>query len=279
MIVHKDVVVSDTVTVSNRRPLTVFAGLNVLESESLALDVATLLKSAAERHHLNLVFKASWDKANRSSIHSYRGPGLELGLSILAAVKESTGLPIVTDIHLPEHAEPVAAVADVLQIPAFLCRQTDLLSAACAQNKPILLKKMQMMAPSDTRNLVEKCQHLGQSSVLVCERGTSFGYGNLVVDPLSFEQLKSTGDPVVFDVTHALQQPGGLGHATDGRGHFTVPLALAGVSQGLGGLFFECHPEPAKALCDGPCALPTDSIDMLLEKVAALDRLVKSWSA
>ncbi len=263
--------------VGNEQPITLFAGVNVLESADITFSVATELKSLAARYGVNLVFKASWDKANRSSIHSYRGPGLVDGLSILQSIKQSLELPIVTDIHLPEQAGPVGDVADVLQIPAFLCRQTDLLSAACQQDTPILIKKMQMMSPSDAKNILEKCEHLGEDRILLCERGTSFGYGNLVVDPLSFTQMKTAGAPVVFDVTHALQKPGMLGHATGGRGEHTLPLAIAGVSQGLAGLFFECHPEPSKALCDGPCALPLHLADELIARVAAVDSLVKSW--
>ena len=196
---------------------------------------------------------------------------------MLRVVKSELHLPIVTDIHQPEQAALVAEVADIVQIPAFLCRQTDLLSEACRTGRPLLIKKMQMMAPQETYNLIEKCRHLGQDNVLICERGTSFGYGNLVVDPLSFVHLRASGVPVVFDVTHALQEPGGLGHATAGRGQHTIPLAIAGVSQGLAGLFFECHPDPSQARCDGPCAIPLGSVDALLQRVAALDALVKSW--
>ena len=264
--------------VGNQRPITVFAGVNVLESLALSLRVGAQLKATTDALGLKLVFKASWDKANRSALSSYRGPGLEQGLRWLREIRTELDVPVITDIHEPLQASVVSEYVDVMQIPAFLSRQTDLLAAACATGKPVLIKKMQMMAPRDVANIIDKCRGLGCEDVLLCERGTSFGYGNLVVDPLAFNEMMQLGAPVVFDVTHALQQPGALGHRTGGRGPQSVPLAMAGVSQGIAGLFFECHPEPSKALCDGPCALPLDDVEALLSRVAAMDMLVKSWA-
>ena len=267
---------SGGVTLANDRPLVLIAGLNVLESRDLALRIAGELRAAADRHGLPLVFKASFDKANRSSVDSFRGPGLETGLRWLEQVKAEHGVPLVTDIHLPAQAAPVAEVVDLLQVPAFLVRQTDLIAAAAATGRPLHLKKMQLMAPADMGPALAKCAALGAQAVALCERGTLFGYGRLVVDMLGFTALKGFGVPVTFDVTHSLQLPGALGHATDGRGPLTGPLAMAGVSQGLAGLFLEVHPDPARAKCDGPCALPLDRLDGLLARLAALDALVKA---
>lgn len=264
------------VEVGNERPLALFAGLNVLESRELALSVAEQLLAICERLGLPLVFKASFDKANRSSVRSFRGPGPDEGLRWLQEVR-GLGVPVLTDIHEPGQAAPAAEVADLLQIPAFLCRQTDLLAAAAATGRPLHVKKMQMMAPLEMGNVLEKCRAFGASGVILCERGTSLGYGNLVVDPLSFPQLRSLGAPVSFDVTHSLQLPGGLGHATGGRRQLLEPLAVAGVSQGIAALFLEVHPEPDRALCDGPCALPLSAAEGLLRRLLALDRLVKGW--
>ena len=271
----RDVHVAPNVVLSNERPFALLAGMNVLESRDLAFRVAETLVRATEALGVAYVFKASFDKANRSSIDSYRGPGLDEGLALLQQIKQHFGVPILTDIHEPTQAEPVAEVADVLQIPAFLVRQTDLLTAACQTGRPLHIKKMQMMAPHEMGNVLRKCEALGHDQLIVCERGTSFGYGNLVVDPLSFPQLKAFGYPVTFDVTHALQMPGALGASTGGRGAYVENLALAGMSQGLAGLFLECHPDPAQAKCDGPCALPLDQVQPLLQRLKALDDLVK----
>lgn len=264
------------VALANQRPLTLIAGINVLESLDLALRVAEHLRRATERHGMALVFKASFDKANRSSVRSFRGPGLERGLEWLARVKQTFGVPLVTDIHAAAQAAPAAEVVDLVQIPAFLVRQTDLIAAAAATGRPLHLKKMQMMAPEDMGPAVAKCAALGASAVAVCERGTLFGYGRLVVDMLGFEALKALDVPVTFDVTHSLQLPGALGHATGGRGASVESLAMAGVSQCIAALFLEVHPDPAAAKCDGPCALPLDRVDALLGRLAALDALVKS---
>jgi 2-dehydro-3-deoxyphosphooctonate aldolase (KDO 8-P synthase) len=233
------------------------------------------LSEVCARLSLPLIFKASFDKANRSSHTSYRGPGLERGLAQLADLKARFGFPLITDIHAPEQAAPVAEVVDCLQIPAFLVRQTDLIEAACRTGKPLHLKKMQCMAPLELQASLKKCEAFGQPNVILCERGTLFGYNNLVVDPLSFSALKGLGAPVSFDVTHALQQPGALGHATGGRGHLTAPLMAAGVSQGIAALFLELHPEPNEARCDGPCALRLDEAEALLRRARSLDEWAK----
>ncbi|MCA9541249.1 MAG: 3-deoxy-8-phosphooctulonate synthase [Myxococcales bacterium] len=270
--------VAPGVVLANDRPLVLMAGLNMLESRELALRVAGRLRRETDRRGMPFVFKASFDKANRSHVDSPRGPGLETGLRWLAEVRAETGAPVMTDVHAPEQAAIVAEVADLLQIPAFLCRQTDLIAAVCRADRPLHIKKMQMMAPEEMANVVGKCLAFGEPRVAVCERGTSFGYGRLIVDPLAFSALRTLGAPVTFDVTHALQLPGALGHATGGRGAFVEPLARVGVGQGIAGLFVEVHPDPARAQCDGPCALPLDAIGHLLDRIMALDALVKSWS-
>lgn len=263
------------VRLGNHLPLALIGGLNVLDREELNCRVAEALAEACARVGVPLIFKASFDKANRSSHLSPRGPGLERGLAQLAALKRRFGLPLLTDIHAPEQAAPVAEVVDCLQIPAFLVRQTDLLAAASATGRPLHLKKMQCMAPGELHTVALKCEALGAREVLLCERGTLFGYNNLIVDPLSFSHLKELGPPVTFDVTHALQQPGALGARTGGRGRLTAPLMAAGVSQGLAALFLEVHPEPAEALCDGPCALRLDEAEGLLRRARALDEWAK----
>ncbi len=274
----REVRIAPHVVLSNDRPFVLLAGINVLESRDLAFQVAETLLRATEALGIAYVFKASFDKANRSSIYSYRGPGLEEGLALLQQIKQHFDVPILTDIHECAQAEPVAEVADVLQIPAFLCRQTDLLAAACRTGRPLHIKKMQMMAPHEMGNVLRKCEALGNDQLMICERGTSFGYGNLVVDPLAFPQLKTFGYPVTFDVTHALQRPGALGASTGGRGSYVESLALAGMSQGIAGLFLECHPDPVQARCDGPCALPLDQVQPVLQHLKALDDLVKHFA-
>jgi 2-dehydro-3-deoxyphosphooctonate aldolase (KDO 8-P synthase) len=267
------------VRLGNHLPLALIGGLNVLDHDELNARVADTLARACQRAGVPLIFKASFDKANRSSHLSARGPGLERGLEQLAALKRRFALPILTDIHAPEQAAPVAEVADCLQIPAFLVRQTDLIAAACATGRPLHLKKMQCMAPEELHTVARKCEALGAREVMLCERGTLFGYHNLIVDPLSFSQLKQMGPPVTFDVTHALQQPGALGVSTGGRGHLTAPLMAAGVSQGIAALFLEVHPEPREALCDGPCALRLDEAEALLRRARSLDGWAKELSA
>ena len=265
------------VVVANERPLTLFAGLNVLESRDLALRVAEALVAACEPLGLPLVFKGSYDKANRSSPDSHRGPGLDAGLEILAAVRDAHGLAVMTDVHEPAQAAPVAEVAEVLQLPAFLCRQTDLVSAIAETGAVINIKKAQFMAPEDMAHTLAKCQRAGNARVMLCERGSCFGYHNLVVDMLGLDQLKAHGCPVLLDASHALQLPGALGAVTGGRRAGLPGLARAGVAHGLAGLFFETHPEPERALCDGPCAWPLDQLRPLLDQIVALDALVKGF--
>lgn len=263
------------VRLGNRRPLVLLGGVNVLEGSGLAAEVAAELAAITDRLGLPWIFKASWDKANRSAHHSWRGIGLDAGLRVLQTVKEEFGVPILTDVHEPGQAAPVAEVADMLQVPAFLVRQTDLVAACCETGRPLHLKKTQGMAPADMANVVDKCRHFGRRDVAVCERGTHFGYGNLVVDPLAFPALKDLGVPVTFDVTHSLQLPGGLGHAAGGRRELAPGLAVAAVSQGIAGLFLETHPDPDRALCDGPSATPLAQVEALLRRVMAVDEVVK----
>ena len=259
----------------NQSPLVLIAGLNVLEDPGLTGEVAAELRRVTADLQIPLVFKASFDKANRSSHQSPTGPGLEVGLRQLQQLRSAYGLPIVTDIHEPAQAAPVAEIADILQIPAFLCRQRDLIHAAAMTKRPLHIKKMQMMAPEELGRVLARCRHYGAERVLLCERGTSFGYHRLIVDPLSFPALKALGAPVSFDVTHALQLPG-LGAASGGRGALTEPLACSAVAQGIAALFLECHPRPAEALCDGPSALPLAELAPLLRRLKMIDALVKS---
>lgn len=267
------------ISIANELPITFFVGMNVLEDEAIVQQcVEEIIKIFRGSDH-QVVFKASFDKANRSSVDSPRGPGLIEGLNRLDFIKKHYALPIMTDIHEPHQANPVAEVADIIQIPAFLCRQTDLLLAACRTKKPLHIKKMQMLAPYEMQGVLKKCRQFDHHQVILCERGTSFGYGNLVVDPLSFTQLKSLGAPVSFDVTHSLQLPGigsGKRIQAGGRSQYTLPLALAGVSQGISAIFIECHPQPEQAWCDGACALPLSSLELVVSQIGALDRFVKS---
>jgi len=260
----------------NQAPIVVIGGVNVLEDLDTALRVGECFASAAEAYRMGLVFKASFDKANRSSHASYRGPGLSAGLEMLAGIKRRLGVPILTDVHERDQCSQVAEVADILQIPAFLSRQTDLLEAVARTTRPAHVKKMQGMAPGDMRNVVDKFVALGGSLLMLCERGTTFGYNQLIVDPLSFAELKRSGCPVTFDVSHSLQLPGALGNATGGRRERAQSLAIAGVSQGLAGLFIEAHPDPDKAPCDGPCAIPLAEVKGLLRRVKVLDDVIKS---
>ena len=262
--------------VSNRLPFVLFGGINVLESRDLAMDVAGAYKQVTEKLGIPYVFKASFDKANRSSISSFRGPGLEKGCEILAEIKKTFGVPVISDIHEPHQAEPAAEVVDVLQLPAFLCRQTDLVVALAKTGRPINVKKAQFLAAHEMGHIIQKFAEAGNEDVLLCERGSSFGYNNLVVDPLNFGIMKRTGCPVVFDVTHSLQIPGGRSDSAGGRRQAVFELMLAGMSQGIGGLFLESHPHPAQAKCDGPCALPLDKLEDFLAQAKAIDDLVKS---
>ncbi len=264
------------VAIANDRPLVLFGGPNVLESLDLALEVAGRFRRVAEALDVPFVFKASFDKANRSSARSKRGPGLERGLRWLEEVKRRFGVPVMTDVHLPEQARPAAEVADILQLPAFLSRQTDLVAAMAATGAAINIKKAQFLAPGEMGHILEKFGAGGARRLMLCERGTSFGYRNLVVDMLGFAAMKEFGCPVLFDVTHALQLPGGRADGAGGRRARLPELARAGVSQGLAGLFVEAHPDPNAAWCDGPCALRLELLEPFVRQLRDLDRLVKS---
>ncbi len=262
----------------NSLPLMLFGGMNVLESRELALEVAEAYGEVTGKLGMPYVFKASFDKANRSSIHSFRGPGLEKGLEILAEVKARFGVPVITDVHEPWQAEPVAEVADIIQLPAFLARQTDLVVAMAETGAVINIKKPQFLAPHEMRHIIRKCEEAGNDRLILCERGSSFGYNNLVVDMLGFGEMKQTGYPLFFDVTHSLQRPGGRAESADGRRAQVAELARAGVAVGLAGLFLEAHPDPDNAKCDGPCALPLDRLEPFLTQLKAMDELVKGFA-
>lgn len=264
------------INIANDAPMVLVGGLNVLEDESLALDVAQTFSEVCRKLGVPYIFKASFDKANRSSITSYRGPGMAKGLDILAAVKAKYGMPVITDIHEPAQAVPVAEVADILQLPAFLSRQTDLVKAMAETGKVINIKKAQFLSPAEMGNILQKFEEAGNRQLILCERGTSFGYNNLVVDMLGFPVMKGFGYPVLFDVTHSLQLPGGQAGSAGGRRKDVTTLAKSGIAQKIAGLFLEAHPDPAKALCDGPCALPLAKLEPFLAQIKALDDLVKS---
>src|SRR5215470_13645586 len=260
-------------------PLFLIAGPCVIESEAHASMTADELGTAARELGVSYVFKASYDKANRSSVNSYRGPGLTEGLRILGKIKAELKVPILTDIHEPSHAAPAAEIADVLQIPAFLARQTDLLVAAGKTNRIINIKKPQFVSPVDMKNAIEKVVSTGNTKIILTERGSSFGYQNLVVDFRGIPQMKKFGYPVVFDATHSVQLPGGQGHASGGQPEFIEPLARAAVAAGVDGLFLETHDNPTAALSDGSNALPLAQLPALLSRMKQLSTLVRSWSA
>jgi 2-dehydro-3-deoxyphosphooctonate aldolase (KDO 8-P synthase) len=264
--------------IDNTAPFVLMGGVNVLESRDFALEVAQHYVEVCNRLGIPFVFKASYDKANRSSIHSFRGPGLEEGLSILAEVKSTFKVPVITDVHTPEQASAAAEVCDIIQLPAFLARQTDLVTAMAATGAVINIKKPQFLSPAQMANIVEKFAECGNSRVMLCERGSNFGYDNLVVDMLGFGVMKhSCGNvPLIFDVTHALQCRDTGGAASGGRRSQVVELARSGMALGLAGLFLEAHPNPEEALCDGPSALPLAQLEPFLMQVKAVDDLVKS---
>ncbi len=264
--------------IGNDRPMVLLGGVNVLESRSFALEVAAEYQRVCEALGISLIFKASFDKANRSSIHSFRGPGLHEGLEILAEVKSQYGLPVITDVHTPEEAAPAAAVCDVLQLPAFLARQTDLVAAMASTGRPINIKKPQFLSPEQMANVVDKFREVGNNQLMVCERGSNFGYDNLVVDMLGFGVMRRVtgGVPLIFDVTHALQRRDPGDAASGGRRSQVLELARAGMALGLAGLFLEAHPNPDQALCDGPSALPLALLEPFLKQIKACDDLVKS---
>ena len=264
------------IEISNNLPFTVFGGMNVLEDEDTCMEIAKTLKETCSKLALSFVFKASFDKANRSSVGSYRGPGLSKGLEILSHIKQKLNIPIITDVHEPDQAKAVSEVCEVIQIPAFLARQTDLVSSAAKTDSIIQFKKPQFLSAPEMSNIIEKCSAAGNDKIILCERGNSFGYNNLVVDTLNFQILKELSKPVMFDVTHSLQLPGGLGSATGGRREYVLSLAKAGISQSIAGLFLEAHPNPDEAKCDGPCALPLSVLEEFLKQIAELDEFVKN---
>ena len=270
-----------TIRFANDAPFVLIGGINVLESRAFALEVAGHYKAVCTRLGIPLVFKASFDKANRSSIHSYRGPGLLDGLEILQAVKDTHAVPVITDVHSPEQAAPAAQVCDIIQLPAFLARQTDLVEAMARTGAVINIKKPQFLSPSQMANVVEKFRECGNERLLICERGSNFGYDNLVVDMLGFGVMKRCCDdlPLIFDVTHALQcrDPGGA--ASGGRRNQVGDLARAGMAVGLAGLFLEAHPDPDNARCDGPSALPLAQLEPFLRQAKAIDDVVKAMPA
>ena len=263
-------------TISNDKPFTLIAGLNVLESKDLADEVIEECISVTKELEIPFIFKSSFDKANRSSIESYRGPGVEKGLEILADLKLKHKVPVLSDVHTQEQVEMSTTVLDIIQIPAFLCRQTDLLSSVADTGLPMNIKKGQFLSPHEIENIVNKILFFKNENILICERGTSFGYNNLVVDMVGISQLKTYSFPVIFDVTHSLQQPGGLGDKSGGRRQHVLNLAKSAISLGLAGLFVEVHPDPKNAKCDGPCALPLNLLKDFLMQLKKLDDLVKT---
>ncbi len=264
----------DTINVGNGNLPLIIAGPCVIESEDVTFYTAGQLKTLCSAAGLPLVFKSSYDKANRTSVSSYRGPGIEKGLAVLSEVKRKFGIPVLSDVHSAQEVKIASGVLDVLQIPAFLCRQTDLIVAAAETGKPVNIKKGQFLAPWDASHIVDKFLSTGNRKLMLTERGTSFGYNNLVVDFRGLPIMRSFGYPVIFDVTHSLQLPGGLGSASGGQREFAAPFARAAVAVGIDGLFMEVHPDPDKALCDGPNMLSLDSLGELLQTVQAIHRLL-----
>ncbi len=265
------------IEVANNKLFTLFGGINVLESRDLAMKTCEEYVRVTQKLGIPYVFKASFDKANRSSINSYRGPGLDEGLKIFQEIKETFGVPIITDVHEPYQAAPVAEVVDVIQLPAFLARQTDLVVAMAKTGAAINIKKPQFLAPREMLHIMTKFKEAGNERIMLCERGSSFGYNNLVVDMLGMDDMKPMA-PVIFDATHALQRPGGRTDSADGRRAQIFQLARSGMALGLGGLFLEAHPNPDVAKCDGPCALPLDKLEPYLAQMKAVDDLVKSFA-
>ena len=265
----KDILIGDN------NPLVVIAGPCVLEDFDVALLIAQKVKKITSELGLPYIFKASYDKANRSSVNSFRGPGIDEGLKMLARIKEEVDVPLLTDVHSPQEAEKAAEVVDVLQIPAFLCRQTDLVVSAAETGKTVNIKKGQFLAPWDMKNSVEKCYASGNRNVTVTERGTTFGYNNLVNDMRTFPILRESGIPVIYDATHSVQLPGGQGTSSGGQRQFIRYLSRSAVAAGCDGLFFECHPDPDTALCDGPNSLELNSLKPILRELMAIDDIVK----
>ncbi|WP_462157798.1 3-deoxy-8-phosphooctulonate synthase [Pseudoalteromonas sp. GB56] len=265
------------IELANDKPFVLFGGMNVLESRDLAMRIAEHYVEVTTKLNIPYVFKASFDKANRSSINSYRGPGMEEGLKIFEEIKKTFNVPLITDVHEPYQAAPVAEVVDVIQLPAFLARQTDLVMAMAKTGNVINVKKPQFLAPHEMRHIITKFAEAGNEKVALCERGTSFGYNNLVVDMLGMDDMKTMA-PVIFDATHALQRPGGRSDSADGRRAQAAELARSGMALGIAGLFIEAHPNPNEAKCDGPCALPLAKLEGYLSQMKAIDELVKSFA-
>jgi len=267
-----------SVNIANDRPFVLLGGMNVLESRDMAMQVAEAYISVTEKLGIPYVFKASFDKANRSSVHSYRGPGLDDGLKIFEEIKQTFNVPVITDVHEVHQAQAVADVCDIIQLPAFLARQTDLVEAMAKTGAIINIKKPQFLSAPQMKNIVEKFRECGNESIMLCERGSCFGYDNLVVDTLGFRTMKdvSDGAPLIFDVTHALQCRDPMGAASGGRRHQVAELGRAGLAVGLAGLFLEAHPNPDSAKCDGPSALPLDQLEPFLQQMKAVDDVVKS---
>lgn len=262
--------------VANDAPFVLFGGMNVLESRDLAMRIAEEYQRVTEKLGIGYVFKASFDKANRSSVNSYRGPGLDEGLKIFEEIKSTFNVPLITDVHEPYQAQPVAEVVDVIQLPAFLARQTDLVVAMAKTGAVINVKKPQFLAAHEMRHIINKFAEAGNEQILLCERGSCYGYNNLVVDMLAMDEMK-TQAPVIFDATHALQKPGGRESSADGRRAQAAQLARSGMALGIAGLFIEAHPNPNEAKCDGPCALALDKLEPYLAQMKAIDDLVKSF--
>ena len=268
----------DEISLSNKSSLVLISGLNVLEDESIVKEVVGELKKVSDELDIPFIFKASYDKANRSSIESFRGPGIEKGLEVLRKIKSDYKVPVMSDVHSPGEVKKAKEILDVIQIPAFLCRQTDLISSAAITGLPVNVKKGQFLSPAEMKNIITKFEHFNNKNILLCERGTTFGYNNLVVDMLGLAELKRYDYPVIFDVTHSLQEPGGKGESTSGRRSLALDLAKSAVSIGIAGLFLETHPDPDKAKCDGPCALPLKHLKEFLYQIKAIDKLVKTFS-
>lgn len=264
------------IEVANQNPFVLFGGMNVLESRDMAMRVAEHYVNVTDKLNVPYVFKASFDKANRSSVHSFRGPGMDEGLKIFEEIKQQFNVPLITDVHEPHQAQPVADVVDVIQLPAFLARQTDLVVAMAQTGAVINVKKPQFLAPHEMRHIIGKLSEAGNDNVLLCERGSCFGYNNLVVDMLGMDAMKAYA-PVIFDATHALQMPGGRASSADGRRAQAAQLARSGMALGLAGLFIEAHPNPDEAKCDGPCALPLAKLEAYLTQMKALDDLIKGF--
>jgi len=264
------------IEVANDKPFVLFGGMNVLESRDLAMKIAEHYVEVTQKLNIPYVFKASFDKANRSSVHSYRGPGLDEGLKIFEEIKATFNVPIITDVHETYQAQPVSEVVDVIQLPAFLARQTDLVVAMAKTGAVINVKKPQFLAAHEMKHIINKFSEAGNENIILCERGSCYGYNNLVVDMLAMDEMRHYA-PVIFDATHALQKPGGRSDSADGRRAQAAQLTRSGMAIGIAGLFIEAHPEPSVAKCDGPCALPLDKLEPYLAQMKAIDDLVKAF--